>query len=70
MSEVTFISAVNDAPLAFFPVYQPPKLYPEMLGGVGNESIVVAGVVTVLLVGLGITVVLSVSLNWLLKPTV
>jgi hypothetical protein len=41
-----------------------------MVGGVGNESIVVAGVVTVLVVGLGIVVMLSGSLNWLRKATV
>jgi hypothetical protein len=51
-------------------VYQPPNIYPDMLGGVGNLSIVVAGVVTVLVVGLGISVMLSGSLNWLLKATV
>ena len=41
-----------------------------MVGGVGNASTVVAGAVTVLLVGSGIFVAAWVLLNWLLKVTV
>jgi len=55
---------------AAFPVHHPSNLYPpDIVGSDGNVP-TVSPEFTVMLVGLGIVVVLPVSLNWLSKVTV
>jgi hypothetical protein len=59
------VDAVKALPPPLTAVYQPPKVYPVLTGGVGRLATVVAGEVTVLVVGLA-----PVVAPWLSKVTV